>query len=300
LYCPFIIRFDRGQADEDTGAFFDAGAEDIRNRAGASSGDRRSPGGGEFLRPDVNELAVGHHLQLLVFWLFFEWLLNVILPVGCRDLAGIFLFQKPINMSPFLKRVLWTGLIAGFLDILSAYIHVFVKTHQISRKMFNYIAGGAIGLKNSMSGGAGRLRWGCLSTFLMPFYLRCSFFSSIAEPDYSLLTICYGPDLWLFTWFVMNVIVLPLSQLPHRPFDVGSAALEGGILVVAIGLPLSLSARAFFSGGGQGGRGALHGLGERNDRRKRGIFKSSPNQTNMRIVLFCFFVPCADRVWSIA
>jgi len=26
--------------------------------------------GGEFLRPDVNELAVGHHLQLLVFWLF--------------------------------------------------------------------------------------------------------------------------------------------------------------------------------------------------------------------------------------
>ena len=160
-----------------------------------------------------------------------------------------FFSQKPINMSPFFKRVLWTGLIAGFLDILSAYIHVFVKTHQISRKMFNYIAAGAIGLKNSMSGGAGAIALGVFIHFFIAFLFTLFFFliyrkARLFTVNKYVMALVYG----VFTWFVMNVIVLPLSQLPHRPFDAGSAALEAGILVVTIGLPLSLSARAFFSG----------------------------------------------------
>lgn len=152
-------------------------------------------------------------------------------------------------MSPFYKRVLLTALIAGTLDILAAYVHVFVRTHQISKKMFNYIAGGALGLKNSLNGGAPVILLGIFFHYFIAFSFTLFFFllyrkSKVSGLNKYVVALLYG----VFVWFVMNILVLPLSRLPQRPFDLGNALLDAAILVVMIGLPLSLSAHRYFGG----------------------------------------------------
>ena len=54
--------------------------------------------------------------------------------------------------------------------------------------------------------------------------------------------IVYG----IFTWMVMNLIVVPLSNVPARPFDISNAIINVLILIVCIGLPLSFMAAKFY------------------------------------------------------
>ena len=56
-------------------------------------------------------------------------------------------------MKPFWKTVLLTWLLVGTTDITAAYVHQFVITGKFAGKMLQYIAGGALGLENSMKGG---------------------------------------------------------------------------------------------------------------------------------------------------
>ena len=57
-----------------------------------------------------------------------------------------------------------------------------------------------------------------------------------------LLGIIYG----IFVWCVMNLLVVPLSNVAHRDFNLVNAGINMGILIICIGLPLSLMADAFY------------------------------------------------------
>jgi hypothetical protein len=151
-------------------------------------------------------------------------------------------------MSSFFKRVLLTGLIAGFLDMLAAYINIFIRTGRISKRMFNYIAGGALGLKNSLDGGAPVILLGIFFHYFIAFSFTLFFFllyrkNRIFGLNQYLAAFLYG----IFIWAVMNLAVLPLSALPPGKLTFGSSVTEALILVVAIGLPVSLSARAYYN-----------------------------------------------------
>ena len=52
----------------------------------------------------------------------------------------------------------------------------------------------------------------------------------------ALTGIAYG----LIVWFVMNFVVLPLSNVRRAPFQPRAAAIAAIILIVCIGLPMSL------------------------------------------------------------
>ena len=45
----------------------------------------------------------------------------------------------------------------------------------------------------------------------------------------------------------MNLIVVPLSRIPRSPFNPANAAIQAGILVVCIGLPISLLAHRHYA-----------------------------------------------------
>ena len=55
----------------------------------------------------------------------------------------------------------------------------------------------------------------------------------------ALTAIVYG----IVIFVVMNLLVLPLTKIPRATFHFDKAALATGILIIAIGLPLS-----FFAG----------------------------------------------------
>jgi hypothetical protein len=148
-------------------------------------------------------------------------------------------------MRSLYKRLLVTVLIAGTLDILSAYVNGFIQTGHISRKMFQYIAGGALGLKNTLNGGVPVILLGIFFHYFITFSFTLFFFflyrkNRVFGLNRYVAALLYG----FFIWAVMNLIVLPLSALPPGAITIGNALLGGSILAVMIGLPVSFSARS--------------------------------------------------------
>jgi hypothetical protein len=50
----------------------------------------------------------------------------------------------------------------------------------------------------------------------------------------------------MVVWLVMNQVVLPLSNITQRQFDLTKAAIAAAVLIVAIGLPLSFLAHRYY------------------------------------------------------
>ena len=74
-------------------------------------------------------------------------------------------------MNKFFKTVLLTGLFVGTTDIVSAFISVYIQSGKFPEKMFNYIAGGALGLPAAINGGTAAGFFG----FVFPLFYRLFF-----------------------------------------------------------------------------------------------------------------------------
>jgi hypothetical protein len=152
-------------------------------------------------------------------------------------------------MSPFFKRVLLTGLLAGILDITYAYLDVFIRSGHFAGKMFQYVAGGALGLSTSMKGGVPVILLGIFFHFFIAFSFTLFFFllyrkSKISVLNPFLLALLYG----IFIWTVMTLLVLPLTALPPaRSINWGKGAVDAFMFGVTFGLPLVFSARRWFA-----------------------------------------------------
>jgi uncharacterized membrane protein YagU involved in acid resistance len=138
--------------------------------------------------------------------------------------------------------------VAGTLDIIAAHVHSMIKTGVFPAKMFYYIAGGAIGLKNSLGGGPAIIILGVFIHYAISFFFTLFFFLlypaiSKAPTNKYINAILYG----IFVWLTMNFIVLPFTALPRTPFifDWGKAI---GLLVLMIvfGLPISLMTDRYY------------------------------------------------------
>jgi hypothetical protein len=113
--------------------------------------------------------------------------------------------------------------------------------------MFQYIAGGALGLKNTANGGLPVILLGIFFHYFIVFCFTCFFFflyrkNRIFGLNKYLAALLYG----IFIWTVMNLVVLPLSALPPGKITLGNALVDSGILAVMIGLPVSLSASGYY------------------------------------------------------
>jgi hypothetical protein len=178
----------------------------------------------------------------------FEWILGIFPTAVVRALGIGRLSLKSIKMSLLFKRVLFTGLLAGTLDISYAYIDVYVRSGRFATKMFQYIAGGALGLKTSMAGGVPVILLGAFFHYFIAFSFTLFFFllyrkSKISAVNIYLLALLYG----IFIWCVMTLVVLPLSALPSRLINWLKGGFDALMFGVTFGLPLVFSARAYFS-----------------------------------------------------
>jgi hypothetical protein len=113
--------------------------------------------------------------------------------------------------------------------------------------MLKFIASGVFG-SAALTGGNGYAVLGVLFHYLIAWIWTWLFF--LLYPQFRFLqknvwitALTYG----LFVWFVMNRIVLPLSNTPPIPFTIRGALISAAVLIVAIGMPLSLMARRYAS-----------------------------------------------------
>lgn len=168
----------------------------------------------------------------------------------------------------FAKSVLLTGLIAGTLDASAACIQYYINTHNtvnegvsvmaICAKIFRYVASGAIGPEAKTKDLYTMAAWGLLFHYLIAMSFTLFFFLCF-RPIRSLLKnkivagILYG----VFVWCVMNLLVVPLAfktdfgvQYQRYLDNLKNSLIAMGILIVAIGLPISLLADRYYSKNG--------------------------------------------------
>ncbi|MBX3281724.1 MAG: hypothetical protein KF756_04525 [Acidobacteria bacterium] len=143
--------------------------------------------------------------------------------------------------------VLLTGLLAGTLDILAA---IFLLAGGEAARVFRFIASGAFG-KAAFDGGGGMIAWGLFFHYLIAMTWTVLYF--LVYPRISLLrrnkwvsALVYGAVVWA----VMNLLVVPQSQIGFRGVNILNWVENLAILIVCIALPISLSAAHFYKGRG--------------------------------------------------
>ena len=150
------------------------------------------------------------------------------------------------NTSPFSKStpvlIFRAGLLAGVLDILSAFLYYYVKSGKNPLNILNYISKVALG-ENGFPGSGLQQVSGLLVHFIIAFGWAILFF--ILYPRLKWLqvnkfftAIIYGS----FVWAMMNVLILPLWNNKVFEFKGETTIVNWLILIIAIGMPLSFIA----------------------------------------------------------
>ncbi|CAN5305406.1 hypothetical protein BH10BAC4_BH10BAC4_08160 [soil metagenome] len=146
------------------------------------------------------------------------------------------------------SAIITAGLIAGTLDILSAFTLVFTRTGKNPIIVLNYISSAIFGKQTAYSGGALMSAIGLLMHYMIAFGWAILFF--LLFPKFRLLRfnkIVVGLFYGIFVWTMMNLVLVPMTLIPPSPFNVTNAVTNVIILMVAIGLPISILASRYFS-----------------------------------------------------
>lgn len=138
------------------------------------------------------------------------------------------------------STILRSGIIAGTLDAIAGVIVYYIWFGFNAFQVLQYIASGVHG-PTAINGSIGMILAGIGYHYFIAFVVAAIYF--FAYPKFSVLRdhkaisgLLFGLGIWL----VMNLLVLPNSNIPKGAFDLGLAAV--GILwhMTLVGLPIAL------------------------------------------------------------
>jgi hypothetical protein len=152
-----------------------------------------------------------------------------------------------MKSTGFFKTVLLTGLFAGLLDLISAYVTHWAQTGKYAAKMLNYIAAGALGLETALGAGNGVQLLG----LFFHFFIACSFtvFFFLIFPYVRFLAFnkyLVGMLYAVFVNLVMGQLILRLSRLPVGPFSVSDSIIGWIVFGVVFGIPIVYSTYKYY------------------------------------------------------
>lgn len=156
--------------------------------------------------------------------------------------------MQPTREWPPLSLVIKAWLLVGSLDLLAAFIDLYLST---GRNPFvtvpRYIASGLFGME-AFTGSGWMIAAGLLFHFCFAGFFTLLFFVLYINVKgisrYWWLT---GMVYSLFIWVVMNRVVVPASRVPAvSAFNWTKAVKAVAILTVLIGLPLSWIAKKYY------------------------------------------------------
>lgn len=150
-------------------------------------------------------------------------------------------------MHKFSKAVLLTGLFAGTTDILYAFISTYMRQGVFAEKMFLYIAGGALGLEKSMSGGQAIAFLGLFFHYFIALSFTLFFFMLLPRLkflwfDKYLVGMLYG----IFVNMSMKLIIFLFTPLPKQPFILSRVFVDWIVFGIVFGIPVVYSTYRFY------------------------------------------------------
>ncbi|HMK28393.1 MAG TPA: hypothetical protein VK473_01825 [Terriglobales bacterium] len=145
--------------------------------------------------------------------------------------------------SSAVLTIFWIGLIAGTLDISDALI--FTWLHGVGpARVFQFIASGLIGPR-SFQGGVATVLLGVALHYFIALSWTAIFYAASRKLTFLIRRpVISGLLYGVFVYLIMNLVVLPLSRIPHtRPATLASRVNGVLALMLCIGLTISLLVR---------------------------------------------------------
>ncbi|MFB9841517.1 hypothetical protein [Mucilaginibacter ginsenosidivorans] len=150
-----------------------------------------------------------------------------------------------INTENKVKTLVSLCLLTGTLDAMAALLIGYKVSPAV---IFQFIASGWFG-KAAFAGGTAMVLWGILfhyliaSAFSIVFFILYPGFIQVLKNKY-LTGVVFG----LMTWAIMNLAVLPLTNIPKRAGGVKPLSLIEGIvaLIIAIGIPVAVITERYY------------------------------------------------------
>ena len=144
-----------------------------------------------------------------------------------------------------MKPVLAGGLIAGFLDIAAAFL-VYGLRGAPPLRILQAIASGLLGA-GAFEGGLATAVLGLLLHFVIATGWTAAYYAlSRKLTALSRKPVVSGAVYGVAVYFLMNLVVLPLSAVPLRPFSLDIVILI--VHVVCVGIPIALAVSRYRPG----------------------------------------------------
>ena len=141
------------------------------------------------------------------------------------------------------RTIILIGFLAGTLDAVAAI----VVSQASPAAVFKFIASGAFGAGQAFSGGSIMIFWGVIFHYFIAFsWTVLFFFMYPALPWLRKNKYISGLLYGIFVWIIMNRVVIPLSEIAQRPFNLKGALTGMSILMVAIGLPIAILTHRYY------------------------------------------------------
>jgi hypothetical protein len=153
--------------------------------------------------------------------------------------------EAAIEKSRAWRAILFAGLLAGTLDLTSAFIVTAFRSGSHAR-MLQSIASGLLGA-SSFTGGAQTAALGVMLHFVIAFIWTTIFYAAsrrikflTAQPVVS--GVLYG----IMVYILMYYVIVSLSAAPFQmPHTLEATARDVFIHIICIGLPIALVVRRF-------------------------------------------------------
>jgi len=150
------------------------------------------------------------------------------------------------SQQTFAAAVLTTGLIAGTLDILAACTSAYIQRGTSPERLLQFVASGLFGA-DAFTGGATMAIAGLVMHFMIALSWTLLFY--LLYPRLKFLRqnkivsgILYGA----FVWVMMNLVILPVTNIPKSSFNPISALIGMVILMLMIGMPNAFRAPKYY------------------------------------------------------
>lgn len=137
------------------------------------------------------------------------------------------------------ESLLWAGFLAGTLDALAGIIVYWIILGRMNMiQVLQWIASGVFG-KQAFTGGLFMALIGNFLHYIIAYLVTIAFFIAASylpqlRKNSTLIGLLYG----LLIWIIMNLIVLPLSNVEPMPFEPLVAALSISWHMFLVGLPI--------------------------------------------------------------
>jgi uncharacterized membrane protein YagU involved in acid resistance len=135
--------------------------------------------------------------------------------------------------------ILIAWIVAGTMDVTAAVTYYPMTANVTATQILQGIASGLLGAQ-AFQGGTATAALGLGLHYVIAFVWTVFFY--VLASNIRMLTrhpLIVGPVYGTFVWLVMNLVVLPLSNVAHRPLRLQPSIVGAVILMICIGTPIA-------------------------------------------------------------